>query len=115
MFRIIAIACGVLFSQIGIAADQDADAAGRAKMAEMMAFIRQGAEICHGAAPDAWVFETFGLYSSIKPPVSEEEIAGKEEYLNGLRSKIGDKKWCELFGIEMSEAHMIVEWRTKNR
>jgi hypothetical protein len=109
----LAAACIILLSQTGIGAADDLDAAGRAKMAEMTAFIRHAPDSCPKAVPDLWIFEALALNMSIKPPVSEDEIVSKEKYLNGLRSKIGYVKWCALFAVEMEQAHMIAAMHAK--
>ncbi|MGO9004531.1 MAG: hypothetical protein ACLQIQ_05410 [Beijerinckiaceae bacterium] len=114
MRKVVFGACMVLLAHSGLSAAQDYNAAGRAKMAEMMAFIRQASTSCPKSFPDSYVFETLALYMAIKPPVTEEDIEEKEKYVIDLRGRIGQVKWCQLYAVEMGEAHMIVHLRDNN-
>jgi hypothetical protein len=95
-----------LFASAAIA--DDLDSKGRAKLAEMMAFVRDGPDQCGETVPVGWTFEVLALYMAAgkKAPL-EEEIAAKQEELAAMRSRMGDRKWCDLYGIEMQEADMI--------
>src|SRR5271166_6115354 len=81
----------------------DLDAAGRAKLAEMMAFVRDGPDQC-GAAPVEQVVQVFALYigAGKKAPL-EDEIAAKQDELAAMKPKMGVAKWCALFRLEMEE------------
>ena len=57
---------------------QNADALGRAKLAEMIAFVRLASEACPNAVPIVWTLEALGLLMIAKPPVQEEEIVAKK-------------------------------------
>lgn len=73
----------------------------------MIAFIRLAAEDCAGSAPDMWVFEALSLLAGPKPPLAEEEIAAKESEVQRDRARLGVRRWCDLYGVEMNEAHVI--------
>jgi hypothetical protein len=99
----------MLFMPIGHAAAQDYDAVGRAKLAEMGAFIRQASEPCGASIPAGGIDAAFALYVSARPPITETEIAAKETEIQQYRSQLGLEKWCQLYAIEMNEAHIILE------
>ena len=67
----------------------------------MMAFVREASETCPDV-PRNRVFEVLAFYMVVKSPPP-----AKQHYLIALREKIGDANWCELFRVEMSEAHII--------
>ncbi len=87
------------------------DAAGRAKFAEQFAFFKLASQPCASAldasARTHWPGELLALFSQVKPPITDEEIAAKEKEVQGFRSQLGDAKWCELYAVEMREAHLI--------
>ena len=60
-------------------------------------------------------FEALALYMVVKPPISEESIEAKEAYVADLRRKIGYVKWCELYSVEMEEAHFVAELRANRQ
>jgi hypothetical protein len=94
-----------------VAMASDPDAAGRAKLAEMMAFVRDGPDQCGEAAvPTGWGFEVLALYMGAgKKAPPEEEIAAKQDELAAMKSKMGVAKWCALYRLEMEEADMLVK------
>jgi hypothetical protein len=55
-----------------------------------------------------WPFEALSLLVVAKPPIAEAEIAAKEKEVQDYRFRLGDAKWCELYAVEMGEAHLIV-------
>ena len=87
------------------------DAAGRAKLAEMMAFVRDGPDQCGEAAvPTEWTFEVLALYvSADKKAPLEDEIVAKQNELAAMKSKMGVAKWCALYRLEMKEADTIAK------
>lgn len=97
-----------LLAQSGPALAQSDDAAGRDRVAEMVAFIRRASEACP-KIPELWGTEALALYMVVEPPISEESIEAKETYVADLRRKIGWVKWCQLYSAEMEEAHVIAE------
>ena len=73
------------------------DEAGRAKLAEMMAFLREAPDVCpESPVTDAGGIDVLALYMSLgdKAP-SEDEIEAKQVYLQALLRKIGKAKWCQ--------------------
>ena len=48
-------------------------------------------------------------------PLSEEQIAAKEDEMLALRNKIGDAKWCVLYAVEMKEAYLVVQYIVQDR
>ncbi len=86
----------------------DLDAAGRARLAEMMAFVRDGPDQCGETVPQEWPLEVLALYMAAdkKAPL-EDEVTAKQSELAALKSKIGIARWCALYRIEMKEADMI--------
>jgi hypothetical protein len=91
------------------------DAAGRAKLAEMVAFFRQASKPCAytlDATAHAWPAELLSLLFVMKPPITEDEIAAKEKEVADYKTKLGGQKWCELYAVEMREAHLIFTMAT---
>jgi hypothetical protein len=76
------------------------------KLAEMVAFIRL-AEPSDGIVqvPPEYVTEALSLIMVVDPPISEQMIEAKEEVVNNYRAKLGLAKWCQLYGVEVSEAN----------
>jgi hypothetical protein len=77
-----------------------------AKVAEMLAFVREAAEVCSGVT-QIYVWEAIALATVVDPPVDEEVIAMKQTYLRGIRKKIGSTRWCRLYAGEMAEADRL--------
>jgi hypothetical protein len=98
--------CFALLLQVTPATAQDFDAAGRDKMAEWMAFIREAPEACPKVSA-MWIGEALTLYVMMKEPVGEDAIVAKQKYLTALRAKIGWVNWCQLYAAEMMEADTI--------
>jgi hypothetical protein len=103
----------LLFMFSGAASAQENQAAGRAKLAEMIAFIRHASEKCAASVPGSWPMEALSLLMVVKPPLDEREIVLKEKEVEQYRVRLGLKKWCELYAVEMGEAHAIVELRQR--
>lgn len=40
-------------------------------------------------------------------PPTEEKVVAKEREMLALRNKIGNKKWCQLYSVEMEQAYII--------
>jgi hypothetical protein len=100
----------ILTALIGSANAQD-DAKGRAKLVEIVAFAKLGAQPCAYALDDAvakkWNAEVLTLLFALKPPLTDAEIAAKEKEAQDYRSQLGETKWCELYAVEMREADLI--------
>ncbi len=99
----------------GMATAFSEDEAGRAKLAEMMAFLREAPDVCPASpVTDAGGSDVLALYMSLgdKAP-SEDEIEAKQAYLQALLKKMGKAKWCQLRVVEMGEAQIIVEMRER--
>jgi hypothetical protein len=105
----------LLTASTGQVIAQDYEASSRAKLAEMMAFIRLASEPCAGSVPSMWGFEVLALYVAVKPPIPEAEIKTKETEVARYRTRLGLKKWCQLYAVEMKEAHIIVGIGPKNQ
>jgi hypothetical protein len=103
------IGASILVASAAMASDPDA--AGRAKLAEMIAFVRDGPDQCGEASvPTAWTFEVLALYvSADKKAPLEDEIVAKQNDLAAMKSKIGLAKWCALYRLEMKEADAITK------
>jgi hypothetical protein len=71
----------------------------------MIAFIRHASEPCAGSVPDMWSFEALSLMMVAKPPIAEEEVQAKEKDVQQFRARLGLQKWCQLYALEMKEAH----------
>jgi hypothetical protein len=110
---------GVSVLLLSFAALAQNDAAGRAKFAEQVAFLRLASQPCASAldasARTHWPGELLALFSQVKPPITDEEIAAKEKEVQGFRSQLGDAKWCELYAVEMREAHLIFSMVTNRQ
>jgi hypothetical protein len=60
---------------------------------ELAAYLRLGADCPQNAAPELSA-EAAMVMMFLKPPVREEEIAGKQRELQQVKSAVGVKKWC---------------------
>ena len=60
---------------------------------ELAAYLRLGADCPLNAAPELSA-EAAMVMMFLKPPVREEEIAGKQRELQQVKSAVGVKKWC---------------------
>jgi hypothetical protein len=81
----------------------------RETFAEMIAFARLGSVACERLAPDAEDFHALALLTLVKPPPTEEEIAGQEKDIKQLRDRFGLRRWCQLYAGEMEQARILVE------
>jgi hypothetical protein len=111
-----AIAFLTLLSVPAVAQD---DAKGRAKLVEIVAFAKLGAEPC-AYALDAtvakkWNAEVLTLLFTLKPPLTDAEIAAKEKEAQDYRARLGESKWCELYAVEMREADSIFSMATHSQ
>ena len=106
--KLAALLAGVSLLLMSAATFAQDDARGRAKLVEIVAFAKLGAEPCAYALDDAvakkWNAEVLTLLFKSKPPLTEEEITAKEKDAQDYRSRLGEFKWCELYAIEMREA-----------
>lgn len=105
-------ACAVLIAFVGLASNQtDAQdfSKGRAKLAEMIAFVQLASEPCKGAVPELYAMEALMLRMTAKPPLADDEVESKEKEVRGHHERLGLAKWCELYAAEMTQAHLIVK------
>jgi hypothetical protein len=73
----------------GCAVRAQDDQPGREAFAEMIAFARLASVACERLAPDADGFHALALLTLIKPPLTGEEIVGREKYVQQLRDRFG--------------------------
>jgi hypothetical protein len=99
----------LLTGSIAQVAAQQYEAEGRAKLAEMVAFNRLASEPCAGLVPSIWVGEMIALWVSAKPPIPEGQIKAKETEVTEHRTRLGLEKWCQLYAVEMEQAHIVVK------
>jgi hypothetical protein len=107
----------ILSAVVGHATAQD-DAAGRAKLAEMVAFFRLASQPCASALDSSahtWPADLLTLLMTLKPPITEAEITAREKEAQDYRFRLGDAKWCELYAVEMREAHLIFTMATNRK
>jgi hypothetical protein len=45
-------------------------------------------------------------------PPTEEQVVAKERDMLALSGKLGNKKWCQLYSVEMEEAYIIYRLAT---
>lgn len=83
------------------------DGAGRAKLAEMTALVRLANEECDVTQP--WPMEALMLVGMARPPIREDEISVKETEMKQFRFERGHDKFCELYEVEMRQAHLLTE------
>jgi hypothetical protein len=93
----------------GCAVRAQDDQPGREAFAEMIAFARLASVACERLAPDADGFHALALLTLIKPPLTGEEIVGREKYVQQLRDRFGLRNWCQLYAGEMEQARILVE------
>jgi hypothetical protein len=108
MLRAVCFLCLVAFGASAAVA-QDDNAAGRAKLAEIVAFVRDASEPCAGSTPPGTMRAALALFVAAKPPLTEAEIATKQIEVQAYRARLGDEKWCQLYAVEMTEAKIVVE------
>lgn len=105
---VLALLSAILWTAAAFAQD---DAKGRAKLVEIVAFAKLGAQPCAYALDDAvakkWNAEVLTLLFALKPPLTDAEIAAKEKEAQDYRTQLGETKWCELYTVEMREADLI--------
>ena len=75
----------------------------RDKIAEMTALVRHS-EHCP-EVPRQWA-AAYVILLMMAPP-TEEQVVEKEREMLALREKIGKKKWCQLYSVEMEQAYII--------
>jgi hypothetical protein len=108
MTRKVFVAAMVAMSFAFAAMAEELTANGRAKLAEMIAFARDGPTLCGGIAPaQASAVVAFYAAAGNSAP-SEEEIAAKQGELAALKFKIGDSDWCRRYYFEMKDAETIL-------
>jgi hypothetical protein len=79
----------------------------RAKIAEMLAFVRLASLECSTGDDDTRGVSAIGLSIMIKPEIQEDEVLPQMDVIENLKQRLGQKKWCELYGAEMAEADII--------
>jgi hypothetical protein len=83
----------------------DIDSAGRAKLAELMALMRQAPDECERSPGD---FSVLALYAAAgKNAPDETQIEKKEDELIALRKKVGLEQFCAYFVSQMRAAKII--------
>jgi hypothetical protein len=108
----------VTLCMITRSADAEDLSAGRAKLAEIAAFIRHAAETCGsalGTEGQLWPMEALSLLAVAKPPISEEAIQAKEHEVMEYRARLGEAKWCKLYAIEMKQADLVFGLATNRK
>lgn len=87
------------------------DSAGgnREKIAEMTALARHN-ERC-AEVPRQWSIAYLMLLMTTPP--TEEQVVAKEREMLALSGKLGNKKWCELYSMEMEQAYIIYRLATQ--
>lgn len=81
----------------------------RDKIAEMTALARHN-ERCP-AAPREWA-ASYLILLTMAPP-TEEQVIAKEREMLALSGKLGNKKWCQLYSVEMEQAYIIYRLATQ--
>jgi hypothetical protein len=82
----------ILGAVVGPAVAED-NAAGRAKLAEMVAFVRLASVPCASALDASarmWPMEVLSLLTTVNPPITEAEIAAKKKETQEYRFRLGD-------------------------
>jgi hypothetical protein len=81
----------------------------RDKIAEMTALARHN-ERCP-AVPREWA-AAYLILLTMAPP-TEEQVIAKEREMLALSGKLGNKKWCQLYSVEMEQAYIIYRLATQ--
>lgn len=114
----VAAAIASLSLMVVPAVGQD-DGKGRAKLVEIVAFAKLGAQPCAYTLEDTiakkWNSEVLALLFTLKPPLTDQEIAAKEKETQDYRARLGEEKWCELYAVEMREADLIFTMTTQSQ
>jgi hypothetical protein len=79
------------------------------KIAEMTALVRHN-EHCR-EVPRQWSIAYLMLLTTATP--TEEQVVTKEREMLALSGKLGNKKWCELYSMEMEQAYVIYRLATQ--
>jgi hypothetical protein len=109
--HLILIALAIILT-LGAANQSHADDSSRGnrdKIAEMTALARHN-EHCP-AVPRLWA--TAYLMLLMTTPPTEEQVVAKEREMLALSGKLGNKKWCELYSMEMEQAYIIYRLATQ--
>ncbi len=81
----------------------------RDKIAEMTALVRHN-EHCP-EVPRLWA--TSYLMLLMMTPPTEEQVVAKEREMLALSGKLGNRKWCQLYSVEMEQAYIIYRLATQ--
>jgi hypothetical protein len=87
----------------------DSSGGNRDKIAEMTALARHN-ERC-AEVPRQWSIAYLMLLMTTPP--TEEQVVAKEREMLTLSGKLGNKKWCELYSMEMEQAYIIYRLATQ--
>lgn len=88
----------------------DTSGGNRDKIAEMTALARHN-ERCP-AVPREWA-AAYLILLTMAPP-TEEQVIAKEREMLALSGKLGNKKWCQLYSVEMEQAYIIYRLATQS-
>lgn len=82
----------------------------RDKIAEMTSLARHN-EHCP-AVPREWA-AAYLILLTMTPP-TEEQVIAKEREMLALSGKLGNKRWCQLYSVEMEQAYIIYRLATQH-
>lgn len=88
---------------------EDSSGGDRDKIAEITALVRHN-EHCP-AVPQQWSVAYLMLLMTTPP--TEEQVVAKEREMLALSGKLGNKKWCQLYSMEMEQAYIIYRLATQ--
>ena len=61
--------------------------------------------------PRLWA--TSYLMLLMMTPPTEEQVVAKEREMLALSGKLGNRKWCQLYSVEMEQAYIIYRLATQ--
>lgn len=105
----------IAFAAIGgacltaISALADDSHAGRDKLAEMMALVREGSDACPATPGGTEVLMLYMAAGANQQAPTEDEIVAKQAYVRQFRKNKGYVKFCQLYDVELYEAKILVD------
>jgi hypothetical protein len=106
---VIGLAIILMFGTANRSHADDSPRGNRDKIAEMTALVRHN-EHCPEVPPQ-WSI-AYLMLLTMAPP-TEEQVVAKEREMLALSGKLGNKKWCQLYSLEMEQAYIIYRLATQ--
>ena len=88
--------------------------AGRAKLAELVALVRDGPDLCNDNTTLG--MDVIALYIGWgNQAPSENEIEAKQRELAAMKARVGVAKWCMYYRTQLKAARVIQDFNSGNQ